>query len=158
MEGWVFPGRLIAFFVGARPVLTVEGKWRAWFLTSLAVSLIVLGYAFLQAVGLSEIHQGSLRTDASFGNSIYLAIYLLFNTFISRWLAFTEERTWLKWALFALIPVNIIFIFLTQTRGTILSLLGSLVLVALLAVFSGGSGAARRVAAGGPVGRFPFVG
>ena len=158
MEGWVLLAHLMAFFVVARSVLTVEGKWRAWFLTSLAVSLIVLGYAFLQAVGLSEIHQGSLRTDASFGNSIYLAIYLLFNTFIAGWLAFTEERTWLKWALFALIPVNIIFIFLTQTRGTILALVGSLALVALLAVFSGGSGAARRVAAGGLVALLLIVG
>src|SRR3989344_5406608 len=164
MEGWVLLAHLAAFFIAASAVLRVEDKWRTWFLWSLCVSLVILTHAILQGAGsgtfgegittfayqlFSEpdptdpnrliyffpIHQGSTRIDASFGNSIYLAIYLLFNTFIAGWLAFTEKRTWLKWSLFALSGISIVFIFLTQTRGAILGLLGALTLAAFLTVW-----------------------
>jgi O-antigen ligase len=147
MEGWVLLAHLAAFFIASSSVLRVDNKWRAWFLTSLGVSLVVLGYAFLQATGVWTIHQGQTRLDASFGNSIYLAIYLLFNTFIAGWLAFTENRAWLKWSLLALAGVSIVFIFLTQTRGTIIALIGALILAAVLTMVASGKNA-RRVAAG----------
>jgi O-antigen ligase len=148
---------LAGLFLVASSVLRVSEKWRAWFLTNLGVSLIVLGYAFLQATGQAAIHQGSVRIDASFGNSIYLAVYLLFNTFIAGWLAFTEKQVWLKWSLLALAAINIPFIFLTQTRGTIIALVGALGLAALLTVLFSGK-TARRVAAGGLVALLLVVG
>ena len=157
MEGWILLAHLAAFFVAASAVLRVDGKWRAWFLTSLAVSVIVLVYAFLQATGVAAIHQGSTRVDASLGNSIYLAVYLLFNVFIAGWLAFTEHQAWLRWGLFALAGVSSIFIFLTQTRGTILALVGALALAAILTLISSGQ-TARRTAAVGLVALILLVG
>jgi O-antigen ligase len=157
MEGWILLAHLAGLFLVASSVLRVSEKWRAWFLTNLGVSLIVLGYAFLQATGQAAIHQGSVRIDASFGNSIYLAVYLLFNTFIAGWLAFTEKQVWLKWSLLALAAINIPFIFLTQTRGTIIALVGALGLAALLTVLFSGK-TARRVAAGGLVALLLVVG
>ena len=82
MEGWVLLAHLLGFFFSAGAVLRVEKKWRAWFLASLGVSIVIVGYVFLQLGGKLPIHQGSVRIDASFGNSTYLAIYLLFNVFI----------------------------------------------------------------------------
>jgi O-antigen ligase len=111
MEGWVLLIHLGGFFLAASAVLGVERKWRAWFLTSLAVSVLVIGYAFFQEVGVLAVHQGQTRLDATFGNSIYLAIYLLFNVFIAGWLAFTEQRAWLKYILVALAGISIIFLF-----------------------------------------------
>ncbi len=95
MEGWVLLIHLLGFFFAAGAVLRVEEKWRAWFLTSLAVSLVVSAYALLQLAGTLAIHQGSIRIDATFGNSAYLAIYFLFNVFLALWLALTEEMPWL---------------------------------------------------------------
>lgn len=148
MEGWVLLAHLGMFFVAAGAVLRVEEKWRAWFMTSLGVSVVILGYAFLQVIGAAETHQGTTRVTASFGNAIYLAIYLLFNTFIAGWLAFTEKQSWLKGCLLALAVLSSIFIFFTQTRGTILALIGALTLAALLTLFTAGTHG-RRIAAGG---------
>ncbi len=148
MEGWVLLIHLLGFFFAAGAVLRAEKKWRAWFLASLAVSLVVSGYALLQLAGSLPIHQGSTRIDATLGNSAYLAIYFLFNTFIALWLALTERRAWLKWALVALAVLEGVLIFFTETRGTVLGLVGGLALAALLAALTAGRRARRAAALG----------
>lgn len=147
MEGWVLLAHLLGFFFASSNVLRVEKKWRAWFLTTLAVSVVVAGYALIQLSGRAEIHQGSTRIDASFGNSAYLAIYFLFSVFIALWLALTEKRAWLKWALIALAVLEGVLIFFTETRGTVIGLVGALTLAALLTVLTAGR-QARQYAGG----------
>ncbi len=147
MEGWVLLIHLLAFFVAASAVLRVEKQWRNWFYASLAVGVIVSIHGIFQIIGWSPIHQGSNRIDASFGNSAYLAIYLLFNTFIAFWLAQTETRPWLKWSLIAFAVVEALLVFNTETRGTILGLMGGIAVAAVIAAFFW-SGRARRYAVG----------
>ena len=147
MEGWVLLIHLLGFFFAASAVLRAQMKWRAWFLTSLAISLIVSGYALLQLAGTFAIHQGSSRIDATFGNSAYLAIYFLFNVFIALWLALTERRAWLKWSLIALAALETVLLFYTETRGTVLGITMGLALAAFLAAMTAGK-RARRSAAG----------
>ena len=146
MEGWVLLIHLLGFFFASSAVLRVEGKWRAWFLFSLAVSLVVSGYALLQLGGSLPIHQGSARIDASFGNSAYLAIYFLFNVFIALWLALTEQRGWLRWSLLALAVLEAVLIFFTETRGTVIGLVLALTLAAFLTTLTAGKHV-RRLAA-----------
>lgn len=181
MEGWVLLVHLLGFLFAASAILRVEQKrratpptglvgWRAWFLTSLGVSLVVSAYALLQLINPAAfpIHQGSTRIDASLGNSAYLAIYLLWNVFIALWLAFTEKQAWLKYSLFALAALEGVLIFFTETRGTILGLIIALFLAALLTAVMGGGrmrhptnpvgGVARRLALGGVAAIVLFVG
>jgi O-antigen ligase len=146
MEGWVLLIHLLGFFFAAGAVLRVERKWRAWFLTSLAVSLIISGYALLQLGGSLAIHQGSVRIDATLGNSAYLAIYFFFNVFIALWLALTEKYSWLKWSLIVLALLEAILIFFTETRGTIIGLIIAAALAALLTAVTAGK-RARQAAA-----------
>jgi len=138
MEGWVLLVHLLGFFFAASAVLRVEKKWRAWFFTSLGVSVVLAGYALLQLNGTLTIHQGSTRIDASLGNSAYFAIYLLFSVFIALWLALTEKYSWLKWSLIALASVEAVLIFFTETRGTIIGLVLALALAALLTALTAG--------------------
>ena len=147
MEGWVLLVHLLGFFLAASAVLRVEKKWREWFLTSLGVSVVIVGYTLLQLNGTYAIHQGSTRIDASLGNSAYLAIYLLFSVFVALWLALTEKYAWLKWSLIALAIVEAVLIFFTETRGTIIGLVLALALAAILTVFTAGK-RARSWAAG----------
>ena len=146
MEGWVMLIHLLGLFFASSAILRVEKKWRAWFLTSLGVSVLIVAYALMQLNGTYAIHQGSVRIDATLGNSAYLAIYLLFSTFIALWLALTEKYSWLKWSLIAFAVVNGILIFFTETRGTIIGLILALALAAGLTVITAG-GHARRIAA-----------
>ena len=145
MEGWVLLAHLLGFFVAAGAVLRVEKKWRAWFLTSLGVSVILVGYALFQLAGVYAIHQGSTRIDATLGNSAYFAIYLFFSVFIALWLALTEKYVWLKWSLIALAIVEAVLIFFTETRGTIIGLVLALALAPGLTTVTA-SGRARRAA------------
>src|SRR3989344_2193570 len=138
MEGWVLLVHLLGLFFAASAVLRVEKKWRAWFLTSLGVSVVLVGYALLQLNGTLTIHQGSTRIDASLGNSAYFAIYLLFSVFVALWLALTEKYSWLKWSLIALASVEAVLIFFTETRGTIIGLVLALALAALLTALTAG--------------------
>ncbi len=157
MEGWVLLAHLLGLFFAASNVLRVEKKWRAWFLTSLGVALVVSAYALLQLAGKLDIHQGSVRIDASLGNSAYLAIYLLFNVFIAGWLALTEKRMWLKYSLIAFAVLEAVLIFYTETRGAIIGLTLALFLSAVLFTFTA-SGKARRAAAWVCVAIIVFVG
>ncbi|TSC69954.1 MAG: hypothetical protein G01um101449_475, partial [Parcubacteria group bacterium Gr01-1014_49] len=143
MEGWVLLVHLLGFFFSAGAVLRVEKKWRAWFFASLGVSVFVSAYALLQLAGVYAIHQGSVRIDASFGNSAYLAVYFLFNVFIALWLALTEERAWVKWLLIALAVLEGALLFFTETRGAIIGLTLALALAALLTALTAGKGARR---------------
>ena len=145
MEGWVLLAHLLGLFFAASAVLRVEKKWRAWFLTSLGVSVVIVGYALLQLNGTYAIHQGSTRIDATLGNSAYFAIYLLFSVFVALWLALTEKYVWLKWSLIALAIVEAVLIFFTETRGTIIGLVLALALAAGLTAVTAG-GRARRAA------------
>ena len=147
MEGWVLLVHLLGFFFASSAVLRVEKKWRAWFLTSLGVSVVIVGYALLQLNGTFAIHQGSTRIDATLGNSAYLAIYLLFSVFVALWLALTEKYSWLKWSLIALAVVEAILIFFTETRGTIIGLVLALALAALLTALTAGRSDATPPAA-----------
>ncbi len=145
MEGWVLLIHLLGFFFAAGAVLRVEKKWRAWFLASLAASVIVSGYALLQLAGSLPIHQGSTRIDATLGNSAYLAIYFLFNVFIALWLALTEKYAWLKWSLISLAVVEAVLIIYTETRGTVVGLTGAFGLALLLTALTAGK-RVRRIA------------
>jgi O-antigen ligase/Flp pilus assembly protein TadD len=146
MEGWVLLVHLLGFFFAAGSVLRVEKKWRAWFLWTLLVSIVISGYALLQLGGSLAIHQGSSRIDATLGNSAYLAIYFLFNVFIALWLALTEKYSWLKWSLIALAALDSVLIFFTETRGTVIGLVLGLSLAAFLTAITAGKRA--RQAAG----------
>jgi len=148
MEGWVLLIHLLGFFFAAGAVLRVEKKWRAWFLMSLGVSVVISAYAFLQLAGSLAIHQGSNRIDATLGNSAYMAIYLLFNVFIALWLALTEKYSWLKWSLIVLAVLEIVLLFFTETRGTVLGLVGALALAALLTALTAEKHV-QRLATGG---------
>ncbi|MDD2657965.1 MAG: O-antigen ligase family protein, partial [Candidatus Pacebacteria bacterium] len=84
---------------------------------------------------------------ATLGNSAYLAIYFLFNVFIALWLALTERYAWLKWSLIALAVLEAVLLFYTETRGTILGLMGGLALAALLTALTASKRARGSAAA-----------
>jgi O-antigen ligase len=96
------------------------------------------------------------RLDSTFGNPIYLAVFMLFNIFIA---AFLWAESWEKLGAGKRLPISLgygsvialdtLILFFTGTRGTILGLIGGVLLSALLIAISGSnSGRARRYAAG----------
>lgn len=145
MDGWVTMIHVFLFFIIAGAVLSADKLWKRWWLTVIGASALITAYGLWQLAGLTQIHQGG-RVDASLGNAIYLAVYLMFTFLAAVWQAI-ESKGWLRYSLIALAAVQFILIFATATRGVILGLFAAVGLVAILwAVRSGGTG--KKVAIG----------
>jgi len=161
MDGWVTLVHLFAYFVVASSVLSTQKLWRRFWLTSIGVSVLTGLYGLLQLVGVSALGQGgvgglSARLDATFGNPIYLAVFMLFNIFIA---AFLWAESWEKNGAGRRLPASLGYgsvialdtfvLFFTGTRGTMLGLIGGTLLSAfLIAIVARNSDRARRYAIG----------
>ena len=151
MDGWVTLAHLFALVVVASSVLNTEKLWRTFWKTALGVSIAVAGYGFLQLFGVASLTEGfsSLsRLDATFGNPIYLAAYMLFHVFIAALLwaqAWAESkpgsRLGFSLSYGAILVIDCLVLLLTGTRGTILGLIvGVFVAAVLITFFARGSG------------------
>ncbi len=144
MEGWITVVHLWMFFMVASGVLGAmssdgpEGKklWHRWMNVELAVALLVAGYGLFQLFGWAAIHQGSSRIDASLGNAAYMAVYMLLNAGIAVYL-FCESNLKARWVYVVLAVLFSFELYETATRGTILGLVGGImVALAAYAVFA----------------------
>jgi tetratricopeptide (TPR) repeat protein len=153
MDGWVSIAHLLVYTVVAAATVRTERLWRWLWWTTLGVSAYLSLYGLLQVAGFTTLGQGgaaglSARVDATFGNPIYLAVYMLFHIFIAAmlWVQNAKARgghTFLaSWCYGIIIVLDTLTLFLTGTRGTILGLIGGALLsVFIFAVFGG----SRRV-------------
>lgn len=95
MDGWVTLAHLFAYFVVASSVLTTEKLWHALWKTSLFASVLMALYGMLQIIGITSLAAGfssATRIDATFGNPIYLAAFMLFHAFIGAILFVREGK------------------------------------------------------------------
>lgn len=139
MEGYVTLLHLGMFFVVIASVFKVEAtalggaNWKRWWNTSLVASFLMVLYSFIQILGLATINQGGVRVDGTFGNAIYLAVYMLFHIFIAMLFMYREwKNVVLRWVYGLLIFFQVIVLYYTATRGAILGLLGGVLVMALL--------------------------
>ncbi|MEA2715134.1 MAG: hypothetical protein QOG91_162 [Candidatus Parcubacteria bacterium] len=160
MEGWITIIHLSAFYIVAASIFgsNHEDKrlWHRWLNVALFVGLIVAIYGLFQLFGLAAIHQSSSRLDASLGNSAYMAVYMLFQVFIAAYMFFVARGkrignyAFLQFAYPILAILYCFIIFETQTRGTILGLLGGIMLALFLyAVFGKGQAEKWRLTSAG---------
>lgn len=134
MEGYVGLVHLFAWFVVAGAVLTAEKLWDRFFNTSIAVSTVQGMWAVFQALGLLSIStQSGARADTTFGNATYLAVYLLINFFLTLYmLARTGgTRSPLRYYYGAALLLQFAGVYLTETRGALLGLVGGVIVAAL---------------------------
>lgn len=145
MDGWISLVHQFVYFLVLTSMLQTKKMWRAFWNTSIGVSTVIGVYGLFQLFGLLQIHQGGVRVDATFGNATYLAVYMLFHAFITlvALTSWTKER-WLQALYGFAFVLQIIIIFYTATRGTILGLIGGLLLSALIIVFFGKNQAKTR--------------
>ncbi len=136
MEGWFTHLYLFVYLLIVSSVISSEKLWN-WFF---GVSVLVSNYIALRATFDVES-----RTQIILGNSTYVAIYVLFNVFFAGFLLYrlfvlkTKEEA-LKYAgiiyYISSMILGVFVIFKTQTRGTVLALVGSLILFLILTVLS----------------------
>src|SRR3989344_2943333 len=94
MDGWVTLAHLFMLVAVASSMLNTEKLWKTFWQTELVMSLLIAAYSFLQLFGVASLTAGFSsveRLDATFGNPIYLAVYMLFNAFVA---ALLWVQTW----------------------------------------------------------------
>jgi O-antigen ligase/Tfp pilus assembly protein PilF len=145
MEGFVALIHFTAFFLVA---VSIKDRkiWHKWLQLSVFVSILVSLYGISQFSGNLEV----IRLDATFGNATYLAIYILFNLFITLFLFFdnlSKEDQHVKYLNF-LYPVCFILqltiLYYTATRGAILGFLAGILVMAIVFLFEKQSKFIRR--------------
>ena len=142
MDGWVTLAHLFMLVVAASSMLNTEKLWKTFWQTELVMSLLIAAYSFLQLFGVASLTAGFSsveRLDATFGNPIYLAVYMLFNAFVAAllwvqtWNASTRgSRFGFSFAYGTVIAVDSIVLLLTGTRGTIIGFIGGVFISAVL--------------------------
>lgn len=96
MDGWITLVHLLLYFVVTSTMLSAEKLWRTFWHVSLGISVVIGVYALLQLFGIASLNPGFssvARLDATFGNPIYLAVYMLFHIFIAALLLAREWTT-----------------------------------------------------------------
>lgn len=139
MEGWMAIIHAWAYFMVIGAVFIEKKLWQRFFNISLIAAACVSLYGFIQLGGGAMIHQGSTRIDASLGNAIYLAVYMLFHTFIALYLLAIAwgKKHYGMVTLYGILALIFVFmIFETATRGTLIGLVGGgLVTLLVLTIF-----------------------
>lgn len=145
MEGFVGHIHLFAYFVVLSSMLTTLTEWRNMFKVSLVSNALVMSFGFAQLLGAKEyffasffpkasawfgqnfpIHMSGTRLDSTIGNSAYYAIYCLFFAFISALLWTQTKSATAKKVYLILGILNLISLFYSGTRGTIVGLVAGL--------------------------------
>lgn len=151
MEGYVTLVHVYLLLLVAGSVFK-EKAWLWFFNTTLFAASILSLYAFAQLSGTAKINQGGWRVDGTLGNAAYMAVYMLFHTFIALYLALKSKNLYGKLGYGALMVLFAYLLVQTATRGTILGLVGGLALMSLyIALFAKQSGKIRTYATSGVV-------
>jgi O-antigen ligase len=125
MDGWITTVLIFVFFVIIASVIKEKKIWNWFFVTQISIS------AFLFLGSISQIidHGINHRVDTLLGNPIYLSVIFMFSVFFALYLAFEDyskiAKNWLAVSIFT----NLAGIFLTGTRGTMLAVFVSAVLM-----------------------------
>ncbi len=150
MEGFIAILHLAGYLFVLGSVLKTEKLWNTLFNSSVIVSVALSFIAFSEMANVAP--GADARIDATLGNPTYFAVYLLFNIFITLLLAYRHRAEKFIVGLYGLAGIaQVIALYNTGTRGTLLGLLGGLGLSALIIFVRGSSYPRLRRLAGGTV-------
>lgn len=149
MDGWITIAHLFVYFVVASVVMNTERLWRRLFQWSMVISLYLSVYGLLQILGVVTLGESggsaglSSRIDATFGNPIYLAVYMLFHVFLAvllweqMWVAKAKgKRLWPSVFYGIVVVCDTLALCFTGTRGTMLGLaIGAIITAVLFILF-----------------------
>lgn len=147
MEGWITLAHLLMYLAVASSMLTTEKMWRSFFLTTFGVSAIVSIYALLQYFGFlavdfdQQLPQFVGRVDATLGNPIFLAGYMIFHIFIGvlLWYQTWKESLGKKNTLYkiysTIILLDVASLIFTGSRGALLGLVIGIIVTLIIFSF-----------------------
>lgn len=176
MEGFAGHIHFFAYFVVLTAMLSTLEDWKTMFKAFIASNMAVLFYAYGQLLGAKgyifadtfpnvanwfsvrfPIHMSGNRLDATIGNSAYFAIFCLMSACIAGLLWSQSKSPKKAWGYPLLIVLDLIALFYSGTRGTMIGLVvGIIVTLTLIAWHE--KGHARKVLFGALVAIVVLIG
>ena len=139
MEGLITHLHLLALFFVLAGTFRTQREWLTIFGVSVGASVLVALYGLLEYSGEVVSVADSSRIISTLGNPLYVAAYLSFHIFLSAFLWLQTKSTFLKWLLGGIILFELPILFLTASRGAFVGMLGGIVIIFFLSLFSDGS-------------------
>ncbi|MBY0293960.1 O-antigen ligase family protein, partial [Patescibacteria group bacterium] len=139
MEGYITILHLFVYFVIVGAVVEAEKWWNRLFQFSIASGALMGIYSLLQSLNFFPISsQSGSRADGTFGNATYLAVFMLFNLFITLFMLVRQRHSTSAQVLYGIaIVLQFAGLYFTQTRGAFLGLFGGLVIAAIYIAWQG---------------------
>lgn len=125
MEGYITILHLALYFMVIKSIFRTEKNWNIFFNIILLVSVAVSLFTFIEP--LSSIHSSDYvqeygeRVAGTIGAPPFLASYLLLSSFLGIFLLFTVKDRYLKLLYLISVLINSVTVFVTASRGAILS-------------------------------------
>lgn len=133
MEGFILTLHLVMYYIVVSSVLKTQDIWDKFFTISISASVVMSFYGLFQLVRAGGVWVNGGRVDGTFGNSAYMAMYLIFNIFLCIYLvALGGKENWQKWIYGLIILLELVLLYFTATRGAIVGLLGGLTIMGIL--------------------------
>lgn len=127
MEGYVTLLHMFGYFLIVSSVINTKEMWNNFWNALIVTSVGHAIYAFLQKGGVLDVGLSADRIDGTFGNATYLGAFMLLSVFITLYLLLKENtHVWTKYFYVVAIIMQVVTIFLTATRGTIIAVIGGL--------------------------------
>jgi O-antigen ligase/tetratricopeptide (TPR) repeat protein len=176
MEGFIGHIHLFVYFVILSSVVSTAKEWRTMLQVFLASNVLVMSFGFSQLFGTKEfilakvfpqlaakfaasfpVHMSSTRIDSTIGNSAYYGVYCLFFAFIAAIFWTEAKQKWEKWVYGILVALNLISVFYSGTRGSMVGLVAA-IFVSFSLIAWKEKGKARKVLIGSLVAIVVLVG
>lgn len=126
MMGLYMYAHIILFFLITVSVYRTKKDWREFVAYVIFAGGIVTAVGYIQFFSKSFLHEvRGGRIFGTFGNSIYLAAYLLFQIYLLLWYALGVKDWRARAACFVLLALEIIAFGLTRTRGAFIAFIVS---------------------------------
>ncbi len=141
MEGYVTILHLALYFMIIKSVFKTRKDWKIYFSIVLLVSVLVSLYPFVTTLNTNTLSfrrfmmEYGAREFSTLGNPPFLASYLLLSSFIGLMLVFHTQKKYLRFVYIMAIAINCVVIYLTATRGAILSAIAGVIMFISLYVF-----------------------
>lgn len=111
-------------------------EWRTFFALTAGTGTVVALYGLGQKLGFPGlIHTGMDRVEGTIGNAAFLAGYLVLTAGITAYMAYTTKRENARWWWAAGAVLQVVVVFLSETRGAILALLGTAMFLLVYGAF-----------------------
>jgi tetratricopeptide (TPR) repeat protein/O-antigen ligase len=133
MDGYITVLHAVVFFIIAGAMLSADKWWDIFFRATVAAGVLQGIYALMQLTGVLTISsQSGARVDTSFGNAIYVAVFMLFNIFITLYLLIRDRRLPAMQAVYGIaLVLEFLAMFYSQTRGALLGVVGGLLVMGI---------------------------